>query len=419
MVAVLAPPASAALPTPAFGPAIDGYAKYVGQTTCDPDPKPGVEGFRDILTAEYGRGGGISRDCGADGQSEHKEGRALDAWFDAGNSTQKAQATEVLNWLFATDQHGNTHARARRLGIMYIIWNHQIWRAYEPSKGWQNYTGDNPHTDHIHFSFSWAGARKQTTWWSSTPRSLSAESVNGDKYDDLLAVTPSGTMRMYPGTATGAFGGSSEVGPGWSSYNRIGTGDTNADGFADIFATKADGTLHYWHNSGRGTFEKLPNSGVGWDTLEWFAVLDVNGDNRADVVGRDGGRLYWYPGKGGGALSQRVFIGEGWATFPEFAGGDADGDGDGDLWATNAAGELYFWEGNGNGTFSASRKVGSGWNGFGPFNVMDVNGDAKADLVAVRASDTTLWRWLGEGDGDLATGVSVGFGWDGYRLAHH
>jgi hypothetical protein len=29
--------------------------------------------------------------------------------------------------------------------------------------------GTNPHTDHIHFSFSWAGARKQTSYWDGTP----------------------------------------------------------------------------------------------------------------------------------------------------------------------------------------------------------------------------------------------------------
>ena len=27
--------------------------------------------------------------------------------------------------------------------------------------------GTNPHTDHIHFSLSWAGAKKETTWWTS------------------------------------------------------------------------------------------------------------------------------------------------------------------------------------------------------------------------------------------------------------
>ncbi|MDT7782479.1 MAG: peptidoglycan hydrolase FlgJ, partial [Pseudonocardiales bacterium] len=348
---------------------------------------------------------------------DHHDGRALDFGFNANNSTQLANANELLNWMLATDQYGNKHALARRLGIMYMIWNHKIWKAYEASSGWQAYSGESPHTDHIHFSFSWAGARKQTTWWTAA-RSLSAESVNGDRYDDLLAVDPDNTMRLYPGTSTGKFGASTEVGPGWSaSFNRIGVGDTNADGFADIIATDTDGSLHYWHNSGHGTFTKLANSGSGWQTLEWFAVLDVNGDNRADIVGRDGGRLYWYPGQGSGNFSARIFIGEGWASFPRFVGGDADGDGDGDLWGVNTAGELFFWEGNGNGTFSSGRQVGAGWSGFSGLNALDVNGDAKADIVAVRASDATLWRWGGEGDGTLSTAVQVGSGWGGFRPA--
>jgi peptidoglycan hydrolase-like protein with peptidoglycan-binding domain len=55
---------------------------------------------------------------------------------------------------------------ARRFGIMYIIWNKKMWRAYDPGRGWAAYTGSSPHTDHIHFSFSWDGADKRTSWWT-------------------------------------------------------------------------------------------------------------------------------------------------------------------------------------------------------------------------------------------------------------
>jgi hypothetical protein len=245
-----------------------------------------------------------------------------------------------------------------------------------------------------------------------------AESVNGDQYDDLLAVDPDNVMQVYPGTANGNFGTASPLGPGWSStYNRIAVGDTNADGAADILATSTDGKLHYWHNSGSGTFTKLANAGTGWTSIEWFALVDVNGDDKADIVARDGGFLYWYPGEGAGAFSQRIKIGEGWGTYPEFAGADADGDGDGDLWGTDANGNLSFWRGAGNGTFSTRVSVGSGWNGFGPFNAMDVNGDGKADLVAVRTSDRHLLRWTGKGDGTFNQGEDIGHGWTGHRPA--
>ncbi|MEV6286182.1 VCBS repeat-containing protein [Kribbella sp. NPDC051770] len=414
-----APAAVAVPPTPTFPAAIDPYMAAPAPG-CDPTAKAGPVSLQAMLDAEYpGQNSmGITRPCAVGAPSDHHDGRALDFGFNAGNATQLAKANELLNWMLATDQYGNKHAIARRLGIVYLIWNHKIWSASRASEGWRAYSGPNPHTDHIHFSFSWPGARKQTTWWTSggvAPKA--AESVNGDKYDDLLAVDPDNTLRIYPGNATGTFGGSADIGPGWSSYyNRIGVGDSNADGAADIFATSTDGKLHYWHNSGHGTFTKLANSGTGWNTLEWFTVVDLNKDNKADIVGRDGGFLYWYPGQGNGDFGQRIKIGEGWANM-EFAGGDADGDGDGDLWATDAAGNLFFYRGAGNGTFATRVDVGGGWTGFGPMNAMDVNGDGKADLVAVKQSDGHLFRWTGKGTGALNTGQDVGQGWTNYRPA--
>ena len=171
MTAVVAgaPPAAAAPPTPRFGPAIDGYQPYDGQDTCDPTPKPGVVDFQAMVLAAYPGTGdsGISRACDIGGQSEHKEGRAWDWRVSA--FTQRATANDLLNWLLATDQFGNAHALARRLGIMYIIWDAQIWRAYQPGAGWQVYPCSGVtdcHQDHVHFSFGWPGALRQTTWWT-------------------------------------------------------------------------------------------------------------------------------------------------------------------------------------------------------------------------------------------------------------
>lgn len=155
------------LPSPDFGPGIDPYARYDGQGTCDPAPKPGVEHFSHlVLRASPGTGSsGISRACDVGGKSEHKEGRAWDWSASVYNAHQREQVEEVLAQLLATDRHGNRHALARRVGIMYIIWNRRIWRAYSPGPGWASYSGSNPHTDHVHFSFSWAGARKNTSYW--------------------------------------------------------------------------------------------------------------------------------------------------------------------------------------------------------------------------------------------------------------
>jgi hypothetical protein len=173
-------PVAAAPATPPFGPAIDAYARYDGQDTCDPVAKPGVVDFRNLINRTYGTHTAyVARPCNVGGRSEHKEGRALDYMLDVGDAADRAVANDVLTWLLATDRHGNRHAIARRIGIMYVIWNRQIWKSYAASRGWQPYTGSNPHTDHIHYSFSWAGALRQTTWWTAQP---SASKANGIRY---------------------------------------------------------------------------------------------------------------------------------------------------------------------------------------------------------------------------------------------
>ncbi|GAA0813021.1 hypothetical protein [Spirilliplanes yamanashiensis] len=171
MLVTAAPPATAAPVTPAFGPAVDAYAAYAPQRTCDPTAKPGVVDVRDLLNRTYGtHSSGIGRACRTN-TSEHYEGRALDYSLNVTRPADVTVANDVLAWLLATDRHGNPHAIARRLGVMYIIWNKRIWRAYRP--GWGAYSCDGTpsgcHTNHIHISFSWAGARRQTTWWTARP----------------------------------------------------------------------------------------------------------------------------------------------------------------------------------------------------------------------------------------------------------
>jgi hypothetical protein len=182
--AFLAPislPASAESPaTPKFGPVIDDYAEYEGQKRCKPKPKPGVLAFQQVLQATYPDSTwfGISRACDIGGTSEHKEGRAMDWSRDATDPAQRRSVRELLDWLFATDEHGNEHAMARRIGIMYIVWNRRIWSTW--NQGWEIYcvqkkakckdpdskSALHPHTDHVHFSFSWEGARMETSFWN-------------------------------------------------------------------------------------------------------------------------------------------------------------------------------------------------------------------------------------------------------------
>lgn len=151
-----------------FGPKIEAYASYVGQSQCDPIAKPGVLAFRTLLLTTFPGTGddGITRPCGIGGQSEHKEGRAWDWAVSAANVNDVAKVHQLFASLFAPDKYGNKDALIRRLGIMYLIWDYHIWSASLSSDGWQPYNGPNPHTDHVHFSFSWDGANKKTSFWS-------------------------------------------------------------------------------------------------------------------------------------------------------------------------------------------------------------------------------------------------------------
>jgi hypothetical protein len=179
LLAASIPAAVAAKPSkPSFGPAIELTPGYDGQRKCSPNAKPGVLAFQRLVMRAYpGTGyGSISRGCSIGGTSEHKEGRAWDWGVNAGVRSQKRAAEDLFEWLFSRDANGNRHAMARRLGIMYLIFNRRIWF---PGSGWRVYCKQkprgcvepggggvrHPHTDHVHFSFTWDGAMKRTTFW--------------------------------------------------------------------------------------------------------------------------------------------------------------------------------------------------------------------------------------------------------------
>jgi len=174
--------------TRSFGAAIEPLSTYEGAQLCDPRDQRGPQALLQLLNDTYGPASfGISRACS--GVSEHSEGRALDWMHDASNKREKAEADAFLKWLLAEDEHGNSYAMARRLGIMYVIWNKRMWRAYDPGRGWAPYSGYSPHTDHVHFSFSWDGAAALTSFY--TGKALGAS----------CAATPTSAAPALPRTA--------------------------------------------------------------------------------------------------------------------------------------------------------------------------------------------------------------------------
>ncbi|KQP77847.1 hypothetical protein ASF37_04205 [Aeromicrobium sp. Leaf289] len=139
--------------------AVDPPSAYAPQVACQPGTPAGVAKTRDLVMRTYGVGGkgNTARGC-SEGVSEHADGRAWDWMVDVKDAEEKKAAADFLAWL---TKDGGTNAR--RLGIMYVIYNEKIWAVYRSKEGWRPSSG---HRDHVHLSFSWNGARGTTSFWT-------------------------------------------------------------------------------------------------------------------------------------------------------------------------------------------------------------------------------------------------------------
>ena len=186
---VLVPAAASAVP-------IEDFATYDPQTNCSPNAKPGTLKLSVWLQKQYPGSGslGISRSCKDGGVSEHKEGRAFDWAVNVSSTRDRAFVADFFAKIFATDAEGNTDALARRMGIMYLIWNDHIYSSYYGFKA-RDYKGCKVlstcsdtlrHRNHVHISLSRAGGNGLTSW-----------------YTGGTAVPPAGTTSgTTPGTTT-------------------------------------------------------------------------------------------------------------------------------------------------------------------------------------------------------------------------
>lgn len=183
LAALAAPPAAgSSLPGPvpplSLPLSVDYAPDYQGQQTCNPVDSEGVQAIKGLILATYGSAVvGGSRSCGSS-VSEHYDGRALDWMRSVREPVQAAQAEAFLAWLLAPAADGTPQEMARRLGVMYLIWNNQMIRTYDPGAGWTHYKGcmdpaksapsfdTGCHRDHVHISLTWDGAAKRTSWWT-------------------------------------------------------------------------------------------------------------------------------------------------------------------------------------------------------------------------------------------------------------
>lgn len=270
-----------------FGPAIEGYSGYEGQSKCSPYAKPGVLAFQRIVLEAYpGTGAGsISRDCDVGGQSEHKEGRAWDWGVNAGVPYQKAAADSFTDWLMREDRFGNDDAMARRLGVMYMIWDRKVWF---PGGDWETYCvqkrfgchepGDrdslrHPHTDHVHFSFTWDGAKKRTSYWNKI-RSMLPEAAAPPGADGLWLLGRNGAILPLD---LGYYGSKADGG-----VSRL-----------DLIALASTPTGYgYWMLARTGEVK-------GFGDADLWGSAAQNTDKAVDIAATPGGDGYWIVTKKG------------------------------------------------------------------------------------------------------------------------
>lgn len=154
---------------------IEDYARYQPQEHCKPQAKPGTKVLARWLLRRGGGEGPMSRTCKSGGTSEHKEGRAFDWTLDATRKKDRLVARAFLEFAFAPDKHGNPDAKARRMGIMYLIWNDHLYAAWDEfdqedylsssCKNTKKCSQTLRHRDHMHISLSRPGGKGLTSWY--------------------------------------------------------------------------------------------------------------------------------------------------------------------------------------------------------------------------------------------------------------
>ena len=155
---------------------LEDHAGYQPQTGCSPKAKPGTKMLARWIVNHRGGGyGPISRPCSSGGTSEHKEGRAFDWTLDATRAADRRRAAAFLERIFRARADGEEDVLARRMGIMYVIWNDRIYSAYNGFEKRDYLSSGCPsrrrcsttlrHRDHMHISLIRKGARTQTSWY--------------------------------------------------------------------------------------------------------------------------------------------------------------------------------------------------------------------------------------------------------------
>jgi hypothetical protein len=158
---------------------VEPYASYQPQSVCSPKAKPGTQVLGHWVVRTYGGGyGRISEACKGRSVSEHKEGRAFDWSLNAVKAGDRTRAQRFMRAVLATGPSGEPAELARRMGIMYLIWNDHIYASYDQFRA-RAYRSSSckgkklskcsktlRHRDHLHISLTRDGGWGRTSWYA-------------------------------------------------------------------------------------------------------------------------------------------------------------------------------------------------------------------------------------------------------------
>jgi hypothetical protein len=230
---------------------VDQPSSYDAQSTCTAAPRPGTLALAHYLLRAFPttHSMGMMRGCAVGGRSEHKDGRAFDWGADVAKASTRTAAYGFIHKLLATDAEGNEHALARRMGIMYFIYNDTIWASYRDfaPRAYLNAGCSSKatcsrtlrHLNHVHISLGFAGAAAQTSWYRE--RNVPAQPVF---FAGTHELDPTGTaVTGFTVPATGALTSSPFLLRAGVTYRVVATGavrlDANTLGDANCVHTPA------------------------------------------------------------------------------------------------------------------------------------------------------------------------------------
>lgn len=175
LVTLLLPGAVVVATAPAAHAELEDFASYQPEQRCSPKPKAGADYLASWLVRTYGGARGRVGAACTDSVSEHQEGRAVDWSNDATTKAGRARVKEFLHDVLAADHRDRPAAKARRIGIMYVIWDDRMWSAwdgFEPEpylssscKKLKKCSTTLRHRDHVHVSLSRKGGYGRTSFY--------------------------------------------------------------------------------------------------------------------------------------------------------------------------------------------------------------------------------------------------------------